>query len=167
MRQQSPSSVSTRRAGARAGQRTARRAAGAPAGTPPRPLPPRPPQTPRRPPPALEQKADRAPCGRVTATEIDYEGSIAIDEDLLERVDIRPYEQVHIYNINSGNRFITYVISAERGSGTFSINGAAARLAQINDRIIVAAYGNIDTDKEKHQPKVLLLDTSNKVVENS
>ena len=112
----------------------------------------------------LKSKLHRA---RVTATEIDYEGSIAIDEDLLERVDIRPYEQVHIYNINSGDRFITYVISAERGSGTFSINGAAARLAQINDRIIVAAYGNIDTDEEKHRPKVLLLDTSNKVIEDS
>ena len=112
----------------------------------------------------LKSKLHRA---RVTATEIDYEGSIAIDEDLLERADIRPYEQVHIYNINSGDRFITYVISAEAGSGTFSINGAAARLAQINDRIIVAAYGNIDNDKEKHQPKVLLLDTSNKVIEDS
>ena len=112
----------------------------------------------------LKSKLHRA---RVTATEIDYEGSIAIDEDLLERVDIRPYEQVHIYNINSGDRFITYVISAEAGSGTFSINGAAARLAQINDRIIVVAYGSIDTDKEKHQPKVLLLDTSNKVIEDS
>ena len=110
----------------------------------------------------LKSKLHRA---RVTATEIDYEGSIAIDEDLLERVDIRPYEQVHIYNINSGNRFITYVISAERGSGTFSINGAAARLAQINDRIIVAAYGNIDIENEKYQPRVLLLDTSNKVVD--
>jgi len=112
----------------------------------------------------LKSKLHRA-C--VTATEIDYEGSIAIDEDLLERVDILPYEQVHIYNINSGSRFITYVISAERGSGTFSINGAAARLAQINDRIIVAAYGNIDVNKEKYQPKVLLLDAFNKVVEDS
>jgi aspartate 1-decarboxylase len=112
----------------------------------------------------LKSKLHRA---TVTATEIDYEGSIAIDEDLLDRVDIQPYEQVHIYNINSGSRFITYVITAERGSGTFSINGAAARLAQINDRIIVAAYGNIDTDKESHQPKTLLLDAANKVVEGS
>ena len=108
----------------------------------------------------LKSKLHRA---TVTATEIDYEGSIAIDQDLLDRVDIQPYEQVHIYNITSGSRFITYVITAERGSGTFSINGAAARLAQINDRIIVAAYGNIDTDKETKQPKVLLLDATNKV----
>ena len=112
----------------------------------------------------LKSKLHRA---TVTATEIDYEGSIAIDEDLLDRVDIHPYEQVHIYNINSGSRFITYVITAKRGSGTFSINGAAARLAQINDRIIVAAYGNIDIDKESHQPKVLLLDAANKAVEGS
>jgi aspartate 1-decarboxylase len=112
----------------------------------------------------LKSKLHRA---TVTATEIDYEGSIAIDEDLLDRVDILPYEQVHIYNISSGSRFITYVITAERGSGTFSINGAAARLAQINDRIIVAAYGNIDIDKESHEPKVLLLDAANKVVEDS
>mgnify|MGYP002525343086 CR=1 FL=1 len=93
--------------------------------------------------------------------------SIAIDEDLLERVDIKPYEQVHIYNINTGSRFITYVITAKRGSGTFSINGAAARLAQINDRIIVAAYGNIDIDNEKYQPKVILLDACNQVIEHS
>ena len=112
----------------------------------------------------LKSKLHRA---TVTATEIDYEGSIAIDEDLLDRVGIMPLEQVHIFNINSGARFITYVINAERGSGIFSINGAAARLAQINDRIIVAAYGNIDTNEESHQPKVLLLDAANKVVEGS
>ena len=112
----------------------------------------------------LKSKLHRA---TVTGTEIDYEGSIAIDEDLMDRVDIQPYEQVHIYNINNGNRFITYVIAAKRGSGTFSINGAAARLAQINDRIIVAAYGNIDTEKEKYQPKTILLDASNKVIKDS
>ena len=112
----------------------------------------------------LKSKLHRA---SVTATEIDYEGSIAIDENLLELADIRPYEQVHIYNITTGSRFITYVITAQRGSGTFSINGAAARLAQINDRIIVAAYGNIDIDKEKYQPKVILLDAGNQVIKNS
>ena len=112
----------------------------------------------------LKSKLHRA---SVTATEIDYEGSIAIDENLLELADIRPYEQVHIYNITTGSRFITYVITAQRGSGTFSINGAAARLAQINDRIIVAAYGNIDLDKEKYQPKVILLDAGNQVIKNS
>jgi len=110
----------------------------------------------------LKSKLHRA---KVTATEIDYEGSIAIDEDLLDRVGISPLEQVHIYNINTGGRFVTYVISAERGSGTFSINGAAARLAQINDRIIVVAYGMIDTDQEKNNAQIVLLDENNKIVE--
>ena len=110
----------------------------------------------------LKSKLHRA---RVTATEIDYEGSIAIDEDLLDRVGIMPLEQVHIFNINNGARFITYVIKAERGSGIFSINGAAARLAQINDRIIVVAYGMINTDQEKHNAQVTFLDESNRVVE--
>ena len=111
----------------------------------------------------LKSKLHRA---RVTATEIDYEGSIAIDEDLLDRVGILPLEQVHIYNINTGNRFITYVIAGERGSVIFSINGAAARLAQINDRIIVVAYGMIDTNQESHKAQVVLLDAANKIVEN-
>ena len=111
----------------------------------------------------LKSKLHRA---RVTATEIDYEGSIAIDEDLMDRVGILPLEQVHIYNINTGNRFITYAITAERGSGTISINGAAARLAQINDRIIVVAYGMIDTNQESHEEKVVLLDETNKIVES-
>jgi aspartate 1-decarboxylase len=110
----------------------------------------------------LKSKLHRA---RVTATEIDYEGSIAIDEDLLDRVNILPFEQVHIFNINNGNRFVTYVIAAERGSGIFSINGAAARLAQINDRIIIVAYGMIDTNQESHKAQVVLLDKSNKIVE--
>ena len=110
----------------------------------------------------LKSKLHRA---RVTATELDYEGSIAIDEDLLERVGILPLEQVQIYNINTGTRFTTYAITAERGSGIFSINGAAARMAQTNDRIIVAAYGMIDTDQETHNAQVALLDSSNKVVE--
>ena len=110
----------------------------------------------------LKSKLHRA---RVTATEIDYEGSIAIDEDLMDRVGILPLEQVHIYNINTGNRFITQAITAERGSGTFSINGAAARLAQISDRIIVVAYGMIDTNQESYEAQVALLDATNKIVE--
>ena len=111
----------------------------------------------------LKSKLHRA-C--VTATAIDYEGSIAIDEDLLEMVGMLPLEQVHIYNINTGARFVTYTITAERGSRVFSINGAAARLAQINDRIIVAAYGMINTEKEKNNARVILLDENNGVVDS-
>jgi len=97
---------------------------------------------------------------------MDYEGSIEIDETLMERVGILPYEQVHVYNINTGDRFITYAIIGKRGSGVISLNGAAARLAQRNDRIIIAAYGIIDPDSEPHAASVVLLNTDNEVVES-
>ena len=102
----------------------------------------------------------------VTDRDIEYEGSIEIDEDLMDEVGISSYEQVHIYDINNGNRLITYVIPGERGSGIISVNGAAARLVERKDRIIIVAYGMISIDKvENYQPRVLLLDEGNKVVE--
>ncbi len=102
----------------------------------------------------------------VTDRDIEYEGSIQIDEALMDEVGISSYEQVHIYDINNGNRLITYVIPGERGSGVVSVNGAAARLVERKDRIIIAAYGMINVEKtENYQPRVLLLDESNKVIE--
>ncbi len=102
----------------------------------------------------------------VTDRNIEYEGSIQIDEALMEEVGISSYEQVHIYDINNGNRLITYVIPGKRGSGIISVNGAAARLVERKDRIIIVAYGMIDIDKVKnYQPRVLLLDESNKIIE--
>ena len=102
----------------------------------------------------------------VTDRNIEYEGSIAIDESLLDEVGILPYEQVHIYDINNGNRFTTYVIPAPRNSGSISVNGAAARLVERNDRIIIAAYGMMEVNrKDQYLPKVLLLDERNQVVE--
>ena len=102
----------------------------------------------------------------VTDRDIEYEGSIEIDEDLMDEVGISSYEQVHIYDINNGNRLITYVIPGARGSGIISVNGAAARLVERKDRIIIVAYGMIGADKvENYQPRVLLLDEGNKVVE--
>ena len=102
----------------------------------------------------------------VTDRDIEYEGSIEIDEDLMDEVGISPYEQVHIYDINNGNRLITYVIPGEPGSGIISVNGAAARLVERKDRIIIVAYGMISIDEvENYQPRVLLLDEGNKVVE--
>ena len=102
----------------------------------------------------------------VTDRDIEYEGSIQIDEALMEEVGVSSYEQVHIYDINNGNRLITYVIPGKRGSGMISVNGAAARLVERKDRIIIAAYGMIDVDKtDNYQPRVLLLDESNKVIE--
>ena len=110
----------------------------------------------------LKSKLHRA---RVTGVLIDYEGSIEIDEDLMDEVGIITYEQVHIYNISNGHRFITYAIPGGRGSRVVSINGAAARLAHINDRIIIVAYGIMVTDRDGIKPKVIVLDENNQVVE--
>lgn len=111
----------------------------------------------------LTSKLHRA---TVTDRNTEYEGSIQIDEALMEEVGIAAYEQVHIYDINNGNRLITYAIPGERGSGMISVNGAAARLVERKDRIIIAAYGMITLEKENHyQPRVLLLDEDNRIVE--
>ena len=110
----------------------------------------------------LKSKLHRA---RVTDTKVDYEGSIEIDEDLMEEAGIINFEQVHVYNINNGERFITYTIPAPRNSGTVSLNGAAARLAQIHDHIIIAAYGIINVEQENHTPKAVLLDVNNSIVD--
>jgi len=111
----------------------------------------------------LTSKLHRA---TVTDRNTEYEGSIQIDEALMEEVGIAPYEQVHIYDINNGNRLITYAIPGERGSGMISVNGAAARLVERKDRIIIAAYGIISLDKEDHyQPRVLLLGEDNRILE--
>ena len=110
----------------------------------------------------LKSKLHRA---RVTDVLIDYEGSIEIDEDLMDEVGIITYEQVHIYNISNGHRFVTYAIPASRGSRAISINGAAARLAHINDRIIIVAYGIMVGDLENIKPKVVVLDENNQIVE--
>ncbi len=111
----------------------------------------------------LTSKLHRA---QVTDRDTEYEGSVQIDEDLMEEVGIASYEQVHIYDINNGNRLITYAIPGKRGSGMISVNGAAARLVERKDRIIIAAYGMINLEKENnYQPRVLLLDEDNRVVE--
>ena len=102
----------------------------------------------------------------VTQTELHYEGSCAVDEALLEAADLREYERVDIYNVNTGQRFSTYVVRAPRGSGTVCVMGAAARLASAGDRLIVAAYASFDaTELETHKPRVVLVDEKNHLVE--
>ena len=90
----------------------------------------------------------------VTHTEIDYEGSCAIVLEYLEQTGIKPNEQIHIYNLNNGERLITYAFEAERGSKIISMNGAAALKATVGDLVIIAAYGQID-ENEEHKPKIL------------
>ena len=99
----------------------------------------------------------------VTKADPDYEGSISIDRDLMDAVDILPHEQVDVLNINTGARFTTYAIEAGRGSREFGVNGAAARLVQTGDRIIVVAYAGMDeAEARRWTPEVLVLDENNR-----
>jgi aspartate 1-decarboxylase len=102
---------------------------------------------------------------RVTHSELEYEGSCAIDGDLLDQASIREYEQIHIYNINNGQRFTTYAIRAENGSGIISINGAAARLASPGDIIIVCAYIGLSQDElQDYQPILIYVNETNRMI---
>ncbi len=93
----------------------------------------------------------------VTQCDMQYEGSISVDQDWLDRVGILPHEQVDVLNINTGGRFTTYAIPAERGSQTIGINGAAARLAQPNDLVIIISYAQMDDAAARtYQPKVFV-----------
>jgi aspartate 1-decarboxylase len=101
----------------------------------------------------------------VTQTELHYEGSCAVDEVLLEAADLREYEQVSVYNVNSGQRFTTYVVGAPRGSGTVCVMGAAARLASPGDALIVASYAPVDdAELTGFQPHIVLVDAHNHIV---
>jgi aspartate 1-decarboxylase len=113
----------------------------------------------------LKAKLHRA---RVTHSELDYEGSCAIDGTILDFSGIREYEQIQIYNINNGLRFTTYAIRAEEGSGIFSINGAAARMACPGDLIIVCAYGSYSEEELKHyKPTLVYFDGQNHITHSS
>ena len=109
----------------------------------------------------LKSKLHRVTC---TASELHYEGSCAIDQDLLDAADIREYQQVDIYNVNNGERFTTYAISAQRGSGTISVNGAAAHKARRGDLLIIAAYAAYaEAEIAKYQPDLVYVDANNAV----
>jgi aspartate 1-decarboxylase len=110
----------------------------------------------------LKSKIHRA---TVTEADLNYVGSITIDTDLLDAADIRPHEQVHVVNIANGARFETYAIEGPRGSGTVCLNGAAARLAQPGDLVIVLSYAEYaEEDLDDHQPLVVHVDAANRRV---
>lgn len=101
---------------------------------------------------------------RVTHSELDYEGSCAIDETLLEAADIREYQQIEIYNVNNGERFTTYAIRAQRNSGIISVNGAAARKAAPGDILIIATYAVYnEIELEKFKPELVYVDAMNRI----
>lgn len=101
---------------------------------------------------------------RVTHAELEYEGSCAIDEELLDAADIREYQQIEIYNVNNGERFTTYAIRAQRNSGIISVNGAAARKAAPGDILIIATYAIYnELELEKYQPELVYVDAMNRI----
>lgn len=103
---------------------------------------------------------------RVTAThaELHYEGSCAIDENLLEAANIREYEAIDIWNINNGARFSTYAIKGQRGSGIISVNGSAARHAQVGDLLIIATFADYNEEELKnHKPSLVYVDSNNHI----
>jgi aspartate 1-decarboxylase len=101
----------------------------------------------------------------VTHSELEYEGSCAIDSGLMEAADIREYEQIHLYNLANGERFTTYAIRAEQGSGIISINGAAAHKAQPGDRVIICTYAALSGQEAAgFHPRLVYLDADNRIM---
>lgn len=101
----------------------------------------------------------------VTHADLEYEGSCAIDSELMAMAEIVQHEQIHIYNVSNGERFVTYAIAATPGSRTISINGAAAHKAKPRDRIIICAYTQIpEVDAHDYQPVMVYLDAENSVI---
>ncbi len=106
--------------------------------------------------------------GSVTNAELLYDGSCAIDVNLLASAGMSEFEQIDIYNVNNGERFTTYIILAEAGSGIISMNGAAARKCQVGDRIIIAAYSQLDAQEQRsHKPRLVYLDQDNRIERSS
>jgi aspartate 1-decarboxylase len=115
---------------------------------------------------AMQRFMMKSKIHRATVTDADlhYEGSISIDEQLLEEANMVPYEKVAIYDIDNGARFSTYIIKGKRNSGTICLNGAAARMVAKGDLIIIATYVMVDDEESKKwKPKCVLVDAQNKI----
>lgn len=111
---------------------------------------------------ALKSKIHRA---TVTEANLNYEGSITIDADLMEAAEILPHEQVQVLNVNNGERFDTYAIRGPRGSGTLCLNGPAARLAHVGDKVIVITYAAMEREELlRHVPTVVRVDDRNRIL---
>ena len=109
---------------------------------------------------AFKSKIHRA---TVTEANLNYEGSVTLDADLMDAANILPHEQVQVLNVNNGERFDTYAIRGPRGSGMVCLNGPAARLAQVGDMVIILTYAWMEREElERHTPKVVLVDERNR-----
>lgn len=108
-------------------------------------------------------KKSKIHTATITGLELYYEGSITIDTNLLDQANILPNEQVQVVNLNNGNRLITYTIAGERDSGVIELNGPAARMAAVGDKVIIISYGNYDNDEAKTlEPTIVFLDKNNR-----
>lgn len=102
----------------------------------------------------------------VTDAELDYEGSLTLDRNLMDAADLFPYEEVHIFNLTNGHRFSTYVIEGDRGSNTVCVNGAAAHLARKGDCLIIADFAIYDDNQSRtHKPRLVYVDEKNDIME--
>ena len=103
----------------------------------------------------------------LTGADLHYVGSLTVDRDLMDAADMMPYEQVHVVNVNNGNRLVTYIIEGERGSGTVQLNGAAARLGAPGDVVIVITYAEYDDAdlRSGFEPRVVFVNDENRQVE--
>jgi aspartate 1-decarboxylase len=111
----------------------------------------------------LKSKVHRA---RVTEIDLHYEGSLSLDEDLMAAADMLPFEKVHVYNVSNGERFSTYVIKAEKGSGQVGVFGAAAQRVKVGDTVIIVSYVILDEEESGwFAPKIVLLGPGNKVIQ--
>jgi aspartate 1-decarboxylase len=100
----------------------------------------------------------------VTETNIDYEGSLTMDESLMKSADMMPFEQIQVYNISNGERFATYLIKGEKDSGVIGVNGAAVHKAKVGDKLIVASYVILDDEEtDFFMPKILIVDEKNRI----
>jgi aspartate 1-decarboxylase len=109
----------------------------------------------------------RAKVHRITVTDkdVEYEGSLALDGTLMRAAGMLPYERIDVYDVDNGNRFSTYLIEAPAGSGSCSVNGAAARLVEVGHKLILAAYAALDeSELGDHRPKVVLIGEGNRVL---
>ena len=101
---------------------------------------------------------------KVTERDIEYEGSLSLDSELMQAADMLPFERIDVYDVDNGNRFSTYLIEGRPGSGDCCVNGAAARLVELGDKLIIAAFCSLEeSEVRRHQPKLILIGEDNKI----
>lgn len=104
----------------------------------------------------------------VTQADVEYEGSVTIDEELLAAADIHEYEAVHVWNVTNGSRLMTYALKGPKGSGVICVNGAAAHLNSPGDKVIIATFADLEPEElDGHKPRVVLLDDHNRIKDPS